>query len=190
MQHRPREVLVWLVNCPAVPLAACAGFWWLLSWYCSKWNALLVKVAKAKEIEAGGHDFFAKAEVFADPETPSVITIVGVWLGFYTVKFVLVTSLKSGWAALLWYLTLLSAAVVYCYLYVEDWDNAHVSVKGNWLGTPIMFLTIPTVTFLWDLLDMPTWRMYLIRSVAEVPLTLMWTWIWVLMSCGMGLMWL
>lgn len=100
MQHRIRRMLNWLANCPAVPLAACAGFWWLLSWYCSKWNALLVKVAKAKEIEAGDHDFFAKAEVFADPETPGVATIVGVWWGFYAVKFVLVTSLKSRWAAL------------------------------------------------------------------------------------------
>lgn len=190
MQHRTRHVLSWLVNCPAVPIAACAGFWWLLSWYCTKWNALLVKVGRAKEIEASGRGFFAKEELFADVETPGVVTIVGTWLIFYAIKYLLVTSLKSRWAVFLWYLTLLNVAVVYCYLYFEDWDNAHVTVRGNWLGTPIMLLTIPTLTFLWDLLERPTWRMYLIRSTAEVPLIVAWMWIWVLMSFGMGLMWL
>jgi hypothetical protein len=93
----------------------------------------------------------------------------GFLLFIYAVKQAILRQLPSP--ALGWYVLLVLCSLPYIWFFVVlDWFNRQVYHVECWIGYPITFLTIPTVSFLKDRLnpDGPSIAWYLIRSAIEI----------------------
>jgi hypothetical protein len=184
-----RRTLDLLMNCPVVPMIACCAFWFLLFEYFSPWNQLLTKIDNAKGLLAAGGDYYDKAGAFSNPSAYEAFLGLFVVLAFIVLKLQIIRVIRSRLAAVLWFITILSIATVSCYLHLEDWSSPHVTILGNWLGTPVMILVVPTLGFSLSLFSSRcNARQLALRSVVELIVTPLWAWGWCLFSLHIGLM--
>lgn len=186
---RSRLTLDWLLNCPAVPVIACGVFWFLLFEYCSPWNRLLAEIDHAQRLLASGGDYYDKAGAFSTPSSDKSVLGLFLVVTFLVFKLQIIRVVRSRLAAVLWFITILSIATVSCYLHLEDWGNPHVTILGNWLGTPVMIFTVPSLSFGFSLFS---WRnnsrLLLTRSAVELIAIPLWACGWCFFSLIVGLM--
>jgi hypothetical protein len=117
--------------------------------------------------------------------------IAGFIAVFYTMKLVITIRWNDCRAlAVLWYVVLLGAAVPYVVLIAsEEWKNWFAYETAIWPGTMFRLLTVPTVSFIWDVWTTPPRVLYLaIRTGLEV-LILVPLWYRVFPAFGLGMYW-
>ena len=152
---------------------------------------MLEAIARAEELLSNGGNYFDKPKAFPNPPSPNGTLGLALLILLYVGKWQLINRLKSRVTTALWYTFVVNVAVVYYWLRWEDWENFHVTILGNWLGTPIIFLFIPTVTFGFDLFAKPReLRFYVMRSAVEIIAMPVWLYVWIFISMAFGLMWL
>ena len=183
------------------PILLMCLFWTALPAVCPAWNRLLRQISLANQlthdgIPRGDADYDLKTEIFGKQEelTTRELTFFAIFtLGFYVAKTLIARNVRPGGAAFLWYAFLVSLSLPYFYICLEDWDNPHVSLTGNWLGTPVMFLVVPTLSFALDTVirDIRV-GVLVLRSLIEIVILIpLWTWFWVMLSFGfLGFIWL
>jgi hypothetical protein len=102
---------------------------------------------------------------------------------FYVVKFRLLTLRAEPWLTLLLHVILVAAVLPYLY-YICDlaiWNDCDVVFPlVKWVGAPIMVFTIPTASFLWDVLyRRPSYFTFAFRSILEIILLIpLWLFLW------------
>jgi hypothetical protein len=192
MRKRVRTILLGLTHNLLTPILLCILFWWMLNLWCVRWIELLSRVAEAERILLHGGDYFDKAKVFADWAALRGWFDLLFLVLFFAARQLILRRTKSRLSAVLWYVLLANFSTVFCWLQSEDWNNPHVTILGNWLGTPIMLLVVPSVVFGLDL-----WAPRFLaisfapRTAIEIVLILVWSWVWALTSLFvLDLMWL
>lgn len=79
------------------------------------------------------------------------------------------------------YFFVLAALMPYLYYRAAvDWNSPCVRPQANWIGGPIAAFTVPTASFLYDVLacKQPSLKFYVIRSLLEIALVPMWAFVW------------
>ncbi len=167
------------------------GYWPGLWLFCSPWRRLLAEIHFAKQAIAES-GWMAKSHFFPESREPlSMLAPVAFVAIFYGLKLGLVRLLKDKLLAVLLYVLLAFVSATILYLKFEDWDNMHVTFLGNWLGTPVILLPVPTLTFVWDVCEPMTRRQLAIRTAVEIVVVIpVWMYCWVFLSLGAGLMWI
>jgi hypothetical protein len=91
------------------------------------------------------------------------------YLFLYSLKLFFIIKFEKK-KAVVAYLVLLGACLAFLYIGVVDWESSDATNGGNWFGPPILLMTIPTITFIYDLVRREKGNtVYLIaRSVLEV----------------------
>jgi hypothetical protein len=117
----------------------------------------------------------------------TVISDIGLFLvviSLYAIKFFLIrkVSNRNVITALFGCSIILVLPVIW--FFSPDWNNPHVLRISNWLGTPIIVLGIPCVSFLLDLFRhnqnlRPTYVRFAIEIIFGVPL---WAYVWILIE--------
>ena len=178
---------------------ASMGYWPALSRFCPAWQQLMNKISRAEALwRAGENWLIVKMTVFgSDP--PAVLTEFEdltwaiVMLVFFACKVAFVIRRDREFEALFGYVLLASLITTGAYLHLEDWANPHVTLNGNWFGTPVMLLTVPTISFLFDLFSSgeKSTHWLVIRSLVEGLILLpLWAYCWIWISLAMGFMWI
>lgn len=163
------------------------GYWPGLWLFFSPWRRLLAEIRFAKQaVEQSG--WMAKSHFFPGSQEDATLVFVAV---FYAAKLGLARFIKDKILSVLLYTLLVFISITFLYLEIEEWNNMHVTFLGNWLGCPVMFVPIPTLTFVWDLCEPLTRRQLAIRTAVELVVALpIWTFCWVVWSLLAGLMWI
>jgi hypothetical protein len=101
----------------------------------------------------------------------------------YASRSLIVRRASCPASALAWYVMLLAALLPAVWLLVVfDWDNQAVSAVACWAGTPIALLSVPTLSFGFDLATGLRLRggAYLARSLLEAAVLVpIWAVLWV-----------
>lgn len=71
-------------------------------------------------------------------------------LDLYGTKVFLFHFIRSRGVLLASFLVITMAAVPVAWLISPDWQNPNVREIANWIGTPLILLTVPTISFLYD----------------------------------------
>jgi hypothetical protein len=149
----------------------------------------LAEIDHAQRLLASGGDYYDKARAFSTSSSYNEILGLFVVLAFFVCKLQIICLVRSRMAAVFWFITILSIATVSCHLKLEDWNSPHVTILGNWLGTPVMILVVPTLGFALSLFSTRrSARQLALRSVVELMITPLWAWGWCLFSLHIGLM--
>ncbi len=75
---------------------------------------------------------------------------LGIILSLYALKAALFRRESSPRRMLVWFLAAVALAVPITWLISPDWNNRDVARISNWVGTPIMVLTVPCLSFFFD----------------------------------------
>lgn len=103
-------------------------------------------------------------------------------LALYAAKALLLHSSRSPSMVLASFLGAILAAVPLAWLISPDWHNPNVREIANWVGTPLILLTVPTASFLYDYCRRHAraasgwWRRTLVEVFIGVPA---WGMLWV-----------
>jgi hypothetical protein len=103
----------------------------------------------------------------------------------YLAKAAILHRRPSVTADVLWFAPFLALAVPVTWALDPDWNNPHWYPVASWVGTPVILLTVPAVSFALDLWTLT--RLGRIRSAWWIPLELLivlpaWTVFWVFFS--------
>ena len=71
-------------------------------------------------------------------------------LGLYAAKALLLRAVRSRSIRIASFLLVTMACVPLAWLISPDWHNPNVREIANWIGTPLVIITVPTVSFLYD----------------------------------------
>jgi hypothetical protein len=121
------------------------------------------------------------------------------WIGlvvlilFYIAKTTIVRCRIPIDIRVLLYSGLVCAVLPILYLRLTEWGNGLIYFSGNWIFMPIATLTIPTITFVYDLRsEKPRSVMYIaIRSIAEIFLLLpVWFYLSIFLLLMFGFAWI
>lgn len=119
------------------------------------------------------------------PELNAVALVVF----FYLWKLEIVRKVKDKQEAVGWYLLLILVCLPYLwYLVSTNWFNQHAYDVAVWIGTPIQVLFIPTLSFMWYLIDKAPPSPHPVNVIVEmIILVPVWYFIWPILSffcCG------
>jgi hypothetical protein len=91
-------------------------------------------------------------------------------LVLYFFKILITIKVENRAVAIALYLVVLTMGLAFLYLVVVEWHTPYENAAFHWYGVPILFLAIPTTTFIYDLLRRKerTVRFLILRSVLEI----------------------
>jgi hypothetical protein len=76
--------------------------------------------------------------------------VFGVILGLYALKAALFRRAISPFRTLVYFLAAVALAVPVIWLFCPAWNTFNSAPIAHWVGTPIMVLTVPCISFLFD----------------------------------------
>jgi hypothetical protein len=169
-------------------ICAIMGYWIALPHVLPPWHRLLNQIDFAyRSVEDDGI-LYGKLSAFPDWQGPThadVAVGMSVLIGFYLVKIVISRRVYHWAVQIVAYVMLLSLVLPYIYIRWEDWSNPHIFLVGNWCGSAVAVLAIPTFTFMFDLIDhrVHSNRWMIVRSSLEILVGIpVWTIFWAFFS--------
>ena len=101
-------------------------------------------------------------------------------LSLYAIKLALFRSAQSWSRITAYFAAALLLAIPITWLISPDWKNQDVSRYSIWIGTPLLVLTVPFLSFLYDCFrDGRSVRQLVIRPLIEIFVIIpIWAFIW------------
>ena len=79
------------------------------------------------------------------------VCLIGFVLPVYAGKAVILTFARSVWLAFAVFGGVLATWLLLCWVFWSSWGGPDVSPAHNYVGMPVALLTVPTLSFLYDL---------------------------------------
>jgi hypothetical protein len=112
----------------------------------------------------------------------SLLHVIPLFAVLYLAKLRILRLRVRPWMAFGLYLIVLAALLPYLYCRATvDWNSPCVRPQANWIGGPIAVFTVPTASFLDDVLAQkrPSAWFYALRSLVELVMIVpFWTFVW------------
>jgi hypothetical protein len=124
--------------------------------------------------------------------TLTILNIILFYLLLYLFKILITIQIRNRLLSVLLYLALFVVSLVFLYSQVENGPTPHQDIEYYWYGTPVVYLTIPTITFIYDVI----WKkkssilLLIVRSLIEIfVITPVWAFFAIYFIFGVFLQW-
>lgn len=106
----------------------------------------------------------------------------------YAGKYGVMRYFKTWLLRSIYFMVLFVLALMFVYIYLEDWDAPDLESAAHWIGAPLLYLTIPTSTFIFDAVrrKTPSLRFYMGRTIIEICVFPLWMYVVAFIHDQMG----
>ena len=109
------------------------------------------------------------------------------FMALYAGKYLAVRLPRRSLTRVASYILLFLGGLAYVYLVLEDWAAPDLEPEAHWIGAPLLYLTIPTITFFFDIVRRsPRPITYVLRSIIEICLFPIWMYVVAFIMDQMG----